>query len=402
MPTLLQINVTGNSGSHGIIADEIGLIAIKRGWRSLVAYGRWFNPSQNELIQIGSVFSVMEHGLESRFLDNHGLASRIATHTFIHQIQEIKPDIVHLHNIHGYYLNYKLLFEYLNNTNIPVVWTLHDCWTFTGHCAHFVTVGCEKWKTECFNCPLKGDYPKSLMDFSRRNYALKKALFTGNKNLHIVPVSAWLAELTKESFFKDKDIQIIHNGIDLSVFYPHPVVDRNRFRILGVSGVWNKNKGLYDFFKLRDLLDKDKYEIVMIGLTKKQLKDLPEGITGIERTNSVFELSENYSSADVFVNLTYADTLPTVNMEALACGTPVITYRTGGSPEIIDDQTGWVVKQGDVKMVSSIIESICDAQSKDESKVRRIACRKRAEEYFDKDKCFEKYVSLYDKLIINK
>lgn len=407
MPTLFQINITANWGSTGKIAEAIGIAAMKAGWESYIAYGRWSNPSQSHLIKIGERFDKYFHYAEQRIFDDEGLCSRAATRKLILQIDEIKPDVVQLHNLHDHYLNYRILFEYLNQTDIKVVWTFHDCWAFTGHCFHFVTENCMKWQAGCNNCPLKNEYPKTVLDGSRRNYELKKALFTANKNLTIVPCSDWMAEFVRMSFLKEKPIEVIKNGVDLNVFksdigsIAHDS-GNHKFKIIAVSNVWSKDKGLYDFFKLRDLLDKDKYEMIMIGLTKKQQKDLPGGIIGIERTSSILELAEYYSSADVFVNLTYADSFPTVNMEALACGTPVITYKTGGSPEIIDDQTGWVVKQGDVKLVSSIVEFINDVQSKDETETQRVACRKRAEEHFDKDKCFEKYIKLYDRLIIRK
>ena len=277
------------------------------------------------------------------------------------------------------------------------MWTFHDCWAFTGHCAHFVTAGCEKWKTGCFDCPLKGDYPKSLVDCSKRNYELKKSLFEGNKNLHIVPVSDWMAGFVAESFLKDKARTVIKNGVDLNVFKPSDAETTDRIRVLGVSGVWNKDKGLYDFYKLRGMLD-DKYEIILVGLSSEQVKELPKGIVGIEHTESVQELAELYASASVFVNPTYADTFPTVNLEALACGTPVITYRTGGSPEAVTPETGWVVEQGDVEGIASIVKSL-ELRDKSEALAQRKACRARAEQEFDKDKCFERYIELYESLI---
>ena len=394
---LLQIDSCLNMLSTGRITESIGKLSIEKGWDCYIIHGaRYARPgSCMHSIQAVSKLGEYVHYAESLLLDNHGLASRRATKTVIEQIKQIQPDLIQLHCVHGYYMNYKLLFEYLNTTNIPVVWTFHDCWAFTGHCAHFVTAGCEKWRTGCFDCPLKGDYPKSLIDRSRRNYELKKSLFAGNDNLHIVSVSDWLADLTRESFLKDKDIHVIHNGVDLNVFYPKEVEKSNRVRILGVSGVWNKDKGLYDFYKLRDLLDKVQFEIVLIGLTKEQLKDLPDGIIGIERTNSVSELAEYYSSADVFVNPTYADSFPTVNMEALACGTPVITYRTGGSPEIIDENTGVVVEQGYINGLITAINSMITKGKENYS----VFCRKRAEDLFDNDKCYKKYLELYEQLV---
>ena len=395
---LLQIDSCLNMLSTGRITESIGKLAIIKGWECYIVHGaRYARPgSCMKSIQAVSKMGEYTHFAEGLFLDNHGLASRRETKAIVEKIKQIKPDVIQLHCVHGYYMNYKLLFEYLNTTNIPVVWTFHDCWAFTGHCAHFVTVGCEKWKNEgCHDCPLKGDYPKSLVDCSKRNYDLKKSLFTANNNLSIVPVSEWLADLTRQSFLKDKNIQVIRNGVDINTFKPLNNKNTDKYRILGVSGVWNKGKGLFDFFKLRELLDKNTCEIVLIGLTKEQLKELPEGIIGVERTNSISELAEYYSSANVFVNPTYADSLPTVNMEALACGTPVVTYKTGGSPEIIDEKTGIVVKQGSVEGLANAVKAICteDANHFIED------CRKRAELLFDKEKCFEEYLRLYDRLL---
>lgn len=395
MQTLLQINVIANSGSTGKIAEDIGRMMLRKGWRSVIAYGRWANDSQSELIRIGSDCSIREHFLESRCLDNHGLASREATKSFIRTIKEINPDIIHLHNIHGYYLNYRLLFDFLNETNIPIVWTLHDCWSFTGHCAHFVTAGCEKWKNRCFNCPLISDYPKSLIDRSKRNFELKEKLFSANRNLHLVPVCDWLEELIKQSFLKQKDITVIKNGIDLNVFRPIPSISNEKKLILGVSTVWTQKKGLQDYYRIRSLLDPNRYDIVLVGLTKKQIKELPKGIVGIERTESVEALVKLYSAASVLVNPTYADTFPTVNLEALACGTPVITYKTGGSPESIDNETGCVVEQGDICQLVSAIEKIC---AKDKSFYSE-KCRNKAEKEFDKNERFEDYYTLYKSLL---
>lgn len=400
---LLQIDSCLNMLSTGRITESIGKLAIEKGWDCYIVHGaRYTRPgSCMHSIQAVSKMGEYAHFAESLLFDNHGLASRRATKAVIEQIKQVQPDLIQLHCVHGYYMNYKLLFNYLNTTNIPVVWTFHDCWAFTGHCAHFVTAGCEKWKTGCFDCPLKGDYPKSFIDRSRRNYELKKSLFAINDNLHIVSVSEWLADLTRESFLKDKDIHVIHNGVDLNVFYPKEVEKSNRVRVLGVSGVWNKDKGLYDFYKLRELIDNDQFEIVLIGLTKEQIKDVPGGIIGIERTNSVSELAEYYSSADVFVNPTYADSFPTVNMEALACGTPVITYRTGGSPEAVSPETGWVVEQGDIQAVASIVSQIVKIREC-EIIAQRNKCRERAELVFNKDVSFDAYLDLYNRLVSQK
>ena len=399
---LLQIDTCLGTGSTGRITENIARLAQSQGWECSIVHGARFvkRPSCMHDIQSVSKMGEYMHYVEGLLFDNHGLASRKATRRVVEYIKELKPNIIQLHCIHGYYLNYKILFEYLNTTHIPVVWTFHDCWAFTGHCAHFVTAGCEKWQTGCYDCPRIGSYPKSLMDFSKRNYKLKKSLFTANNYLHVVPVSEWLAELIRESFFGKKDIRVIHNGVDISVFKPLDHVKNDKIRILGVSGWWTKTKGIDDFFRLREKLDREKYEITMVGLSGDQVKSLPEGITGIEHTESVQELAALYASSDVFFNPTYADTFPTVNIEALACGTPVLTYRTGGSPEAVTVETGWVVEQGDLEGAANIIIGLT-LKDGNESNKMRMACRERAVAVFDKAKCFEKYIELYKELTHN-
>ena len=396
MPKLLQINITSNWGSTGKIAEQIGLCAMSYGWVSYVAYGRYSNPSKSNLIRVGSKFDTYMHYGEQRILDNEGLCSRGATKKLIEQIKEIKPDVVQLHNIHDHYLNYQVLFDYLNQTDIKVVWTFHDCWAFTGHCMHFVTKNCDRWKNGCHDCMMKGEYPKSIIDRSSRNWALKKSLFTANVNLTIVACSQWIADFVKESFFGDKRIVVRYNGVDLNAFKILPVEKPKKFRILAVSSVWPKAKGVFDIFRLCEMLPIDQYEIMMVGLTEKQIDTLPEGIIGFKRTQNVQELVRLYNEADVLINPTYADTFPTVNLESLACGTPVITYKTGGSAEAIDENTGLVIEQGNVDaLVNAIIQMKNHPLSSE-------ACRKRAEEYFDKDKCFDAYIDLYNELIENK
>ena len=387
MPKLLQINVTANWGSTGKIAEQIGIKAMEQGWESYIAYGRMCNPSKSKLIKVGSRLNVYEHYLENRLFDNEGLASRVSTKKFIKQIEQIKPDIIHLHNIHDHWLNYKILFEYLNTTDIPIVWTQHDCWAFTGGCMHFVHSNCEKWKIGCNKCPQR----KNIIDRSLYNYNLKGTLFSSNNNLTIVPVSQWLADFAQESFLKNKKIKVINNGVDLNVFVPSSK-EKKKFQILAVSSVWHKAKGLYDVFNLRELLS-DEYEIIMVGLSADQIKQLPAGIVGVQRTQNIQELVKLYSEADVLINPTYADTFPTVNLEALACGTPIITYKTGGSPETIDEETGFVVKQGDLNALVKAIEKMKKNPLSSES------CRLRAEKLYDKDKCYEKYIDLYNELL---
>lgn len=399
---LFQINATLNWGSTGRIAEEIGQAAISKGWESHIAYGRYSNGSASHAVQIGNRWDVYSHALQTRLFDNHGLASGKVTENLIEKIRDIDSDIIHLHNIHGYDLNYKLLFDFLSHANKPVVWTLHDCWPFTGHCAYYSYAGCYRWKTLCHDCPQKKSYPTSwLIDRSKQNYSDKKQAFMSVKNLTLVPVSNWLAGEVRQSFLKNCPIRVIHNGIDTSMFFPKQLAKNelgleNKFLVLGVASVWSPRKGLADFIELRKLLPDD-YGMVLIGLDDRQIKNLPKGIIGVKRTNSVKELASYYSAADIF-NPTWEDNFPTTNLEALACGTPVITYRTGGSVEAVDEYTGFVVEQGDLN--ASIdkmryIKNIGKRKYED-------ACRKRAVSCFDKKDRYTEYLELYNELLNHK
>ena len=391
---LLQINVTANWGSTGKIVESICNVTQLYGIENYVAYGRDITNSISNLIKVGGSLNPYFHYVENYFLDREGLSSRCATRTLVNHIKNIKPDIIHLHNIHDHWLNYPILFNYLNETDIPIVWTFHDCWAFTGHCYHFIDSGCYKWKTHCGNCPLRNRF----RDNSYRNFELKKELFSRAKNLTIVAVSEWMASFVKDSFFKGRPIEVIHNGVDLSVFRRLDTKEQSSngtYRILAVSSVWTKSKGLYDLYSLREILP-DNFEITIVGLTKDQIKHLPKGIIGIERTKDINELVSLYNYADVLINPTYADTFPTVNLEALACGTPVITYMTGGSPEAIDEYSGVVIPQGDIVALADSILKIKEVP------LASFKCRERAVKYFDKDNCFSRYIELYEKLLDSK
>ena len=251
MPKIVQINMSANRGSTGKIADGIGRLVLSEGWKSYLAYGKSHKPSESQLISIGGTWNTYTHALQSRLFDNHGLASRCATKHFIEKMRQIEPDIVHLHNIHDYYINYPLLFSFLKEVNVPVVWTLHDCWPFTGHCAHFDAIKCEKWKTGCHHCKGLNNYPKSwFVDRSEKNYALKRELFTSIiDRLTIISVSNWIEQFAKDSFLNRASIKTIHNGIDLLTFRPSQSkqlrkqyqID-NQFVILGVASPWNPTK----------------------------------------------------------------------------------------------------------------------------------------------------------------
>lgn len=399
MPKVLQINSCANWGSTGKIAEQINHMASTYGWETYIAYGRSYNPSQSQLIHVGGLFSQAIALLEARLFDNDGLASYIATKQLIKTIKKLSPDIIHLHNLHGYYINYKLLFHFLNSTSIPVVWTLHDCWSFTGHCSHFVSAGCSKWMSECHNCPQKKAYPKSVWwDRSMRNYHLKRKLFCGKKELHLVPVSKWLAQNLKESFFGNTDIRVISNGIDLSVFRNKKISNTKYFTILAVATTWTKEKGLYDYYTLREKLDVNQYKIILVGLTKKQIGRLPEGIVGMGRTNSVDELVSLYSSADVVMSLSKGETLASTPLEGMACGTPAIVYDNTAQPELITSDTGIVVEQGNTeKLVEAVLAIKANGKN-----YYSDACRFRVESFYNKEKQYMKYIALYDQLCSEK
>lgn len=395
MPTLLQINTVINSGSTGHIAEELGKLVIQNGWESYIAYGRNTRPSFSKIIKIGSKISIYFHVLITRLFDLNGFGSYFATKKLIKEIDKIKPDIIHLHNIHGYYLNIKVLFEYLKKINTPIIWTLHDCWSFTGHCSHFTAVQCNKWQSVCYRCPQKKQYPKSFFDNSKRNYRNKKIIFSDIKNLTIVTPSKWLADEVKKSFLKHYNIKTINNGIDLKVFKYTQKVFTEKKIILGVASTWTDRKGFYDFIELSKLLYEDEI-IVLIGISNKQKELLPKNIVGILRTENQQQLVEWYNRAMCFLNLTYEDTFPTTNIESLACGTPVITYRTGGSPEILDKNTGFVIDEGDIQGVRNCISKI-----EQMGKQKFIySCCTHSKNYFNKENNFEKYIKLYKELVL--
>lgn len=402
MPTLVQINVALNKGSTGKITEGIALAAKSRGWECHIVHGeRYQNPSAFNSIQVSSKLEERLHYAESLFFDRQGLGSRFATKRLIIKLKQIKPDVVHLHNIHGCYINYRILFEYLNAHNIPVIWTMHDCWSFTGHCAYFDRIGCEKWFTGCMICPQKGAFPKSIgFDRSSQNYALKKSLYAGKQNMLMVPVSEWLGDLVGRSFLKDVPRCIINNGIDLNIFKPTKSDIRekygigNKFIVLGVADGYGDRKGLNEFVELSNILGKD-YQIIMVGVEESELSLIPSRIIAKTRTNSQQELVNLYSVADVYINPTYEDNFPTTNIEALACGTPIITYKTGGSPEAVDASTGIVVEQGDIKGLVEAIQQMKDYP------ISSVVCRQRAEECFNQDTCFANYVDKYESIIKN-
>ena len=362
-----MINVTCGTGSTGRICTDIAVALENRGHNVKIAYGRDSVPDKYKkyAIRIGNDMDVKLHVLKARLVDGMGFGSRKATERFIEWVKKYNPDVIHLHNIHGYYINIEVLFKYLNSCKKRVIWTLHDCWSFTGHCAYFDYVGCNRWKNGCFCCPQKKEYPARIgIDQSKHNYRIKKKLFLHMENMIFVTPSNWLANLLKDSFLEKYPVQVINNGINTSLFKPTVSNIRKKYEIrddvivvLGVASVWDKRKGLEDFEELAEILDEN-YKIVLIGLTKMQIGQIPEAILGIERTESIQELVNWYSTADVFVNPTYEDNYPTTNVEAISCGTPIVTYNTGGSSEIAHQFGGRVLDNKNARAIAEAIDSV--------------------------------------------
>lgn len=406
MPKLFQINSVVNIGSTGRITEQIGSFIINKGWESYIAYGRVACSSTSKLIKVGDKWGQKLHGLHTRILDRHGLASACATYQLVKEIQSHNPDIIHLHNIHGYYLNYKILFDFLAEQSTPIVWTLHDCWAFTGHCTHFSDINCLKWQTHCFECPKKRNYPESLfLDNSYNNFEYKKKYFNKLSNLTLVTVSHWLASMVNQSFLSKHPLQVIHNGVGIHDFYPKAdTVElnakygfNNRKVLLAVATSWSKNKGWEDYIKLAELLPAE-YVIVLVGVTKKQNALLPPDIIGIERTESLQELARLYSHAEVLLNLSYQETFGMTTIEASACGTPTIVYNVTASPELVTEETGAIVESGNIPGVMKAIEEIV-------SKGKQCyiqACRQLVLNNFNMDDRYKDYYNLYNSILSKK
>ena len=380
-PRLLEISGVCGIRSVGRITVDIAREYEKNGWECRIAYGRLDVPDncQRFAVRIGDQVNLVVHGLASMLLDRQGLASKKATERFLHWATGFDPDVLWLHVIHGYYINYEMLFAWIKKRpQMKVYWTFHDCWAFTGHCCYFTAEKCEKWKTGCYDCPLKKRYPSSyLLDNSRDNYNRKKAAFTGVQDMTIICPSQWLADLTKESFMGSYPIEVRHNRIDLSAFVPTKGEFEDKYHlqgkkvILGVASSWDWRKGLRDYIALSQLLSED-YAVLVVGLFEKQIrkirKDLPESkyikesdsatryvsdghadLLCMTKTDNIQQLAELYTLASVYANLSYEENYPTTNLEAAACGTTVLTYRTGGSPESCKPEN--VVEAGDLEAV---------------------------------------------------
>ncbi len=364
---VLMINSVCGIRSTGRICTDLADKFISEGHKVMIAYGRESVPEKYKeySLRIGNDFAVKAEGVKNRIFDNHALGSKKATEKFLKWAEDYSPDLLWLHNLHGYYINVEMLFDWIKSRpQMQVKWTLHDCWAFTGHCSHFSMIRCDRWKTHCEKCPQKKKYPSSLIrDNSFNNFERKKSAFTGVKNMTIITPSKWLADLVEQSFLGDYPIEVQHNTIDKSIFKPTPSDFRERYNlqnrkiVLGAASAWSEAKGLNDFIKLAEILD-DKYIIVLVGIPKKQMKKLSPEIIALPRTNSVKELAEIYTAADIFVNPSREETFGLTTIEARACGTEAVVYKDTACEEVVN-QYGGIVVSPDVSELKKAIETYC-------------------------------------------
>lgn len=408
---IVQVNTVAGVGSVGRICVDLYDTLKKTGHEPYIAVGRGTPDSRLRVFKIGTPLDFCCHVMKNFFQGQSGFGSAKVTEELIEWLDSVKPHVIHLHNIHGFYLQTEILFAYLKKAEIPVVWTLHDCWPFTGHCAYFDYIGCEKWRLGgCENCKVHAKvYPYALFrDNTRQNYQAKREAYTGVKNLTIVTPSHWLAGLVRQSFLKEYPVQVIPNGINLEVFSPGAKTgtdsgeetgrerEEKTYTILGVANRWEKRKGLVYFEKLAELLP-DNYRIKLVGVDKRQAKRLKQKYKGrrlipVCRTENVGELAQLYRDADVYVNATLEDNFPTTNLEALACGTPVITFETGGSGEALNETCGIVVDKGNLQALEENIRMVCETKPFSSQ-----ACRARALA-FERGARYRDYIALYQDL----
>ena len=393
---IAQINTTCGMGSTGKICLSISKLLQDNEIDNRVYYSE-SHTDYPYAIRYATKFDLKFGALRSRMIGNYGFNSRLATKKLISELKSFDPDIVHIHNIHGHNCDLRLLSKYLHTTKKKVIWTFHDCWAFTGYCTYFTALSCDKWKDGCNHCPQRKKY-SWLLDNSSKLYDLKRELFTGLE-LTIVTPSMWLSELVKKSFLREYPVNVIHNGIELNTFKQRQSSIREKLGIpedsvllLGVAFDWGYRKGLDVFNKLSEILSSD-YIIVMVGVDDKIRHEISDRIIKLNRTKNQIELSELYSTADIFINPTREDNYPTVNMESIACGTPVITFDTGGSPEMISEGSGIVVQPEDLEGIISAIEFLM----KNKNHFKQMCLEKATQ--FDQEICFKDYINLYYKVL---
>lgn len=397
---ILMINSVCGIKSTGRICTDLAVMLEQRGHEVKIAYGRESVPEnyRKYAVRIGSDTDVKLHGLKARVADASGFGSTAATKRFIQWVKEYDPDVIHLHNIHGYFLDVRALFDYLRTCGKPILWSFYDCWSFTGHCAHFDFNGCHKWQTECYNCKFLEEYPKSLFDFSKRNYKIKRSLFTDIPNLQLIVPSAWMQAMAEQSYMKDYPCRVLPNGIDTARFYPRENDIKAQYGIedqkllVGVSSVWQKMKGIDYLNRLAEALPKDQYRLLLVGSCGKGAQIHPD-ILRVDHTNSVDELCQIYTAADVFVNPTLQETQGLTTIEAFACGTPGVVFRAGGAAECIDDTCGIAVDRDDYEGLLQAVRRICESGGYSSR-----ACVEKAAQY-SKDACYKAFLELYDTIV---
>lgn len=397
---VLQINTVYGEGSTGLIAKTLHDLCIEHGIQCVSAH-RCVKKGERPLedsLSISSKWDSRLHGQLSKFTMFKGIGSAIKTYRFLKRVKRFGPDVIHLHNLHGSYINLPLLFRYIRKYEVPVVWTLHDCWPFTAICSHFVTAGCDQWKSGCQDCPQKKRFSAAPVDLTRFVWKTKKKWFSNVTSMTVVAPSDWMQGLIKDSFLGGYPVKTIYNGIDLQVFRETESDFRKKYGlenkriVLGVAFDWSYEKGLDVFLELSKQLD-ETYQIVLVGTNDEIDRKLPDNILSIHRTKDPLELAQIYTAAEVFVNPTREEVLGLVNLEALACGTPVVTFATGGSPECVDASCGAVVLQNDMDAMKREIIRICT-----QTPFSKENCRKRAMA-FDKQACMEQYIHLYKSMI---
>ena len=398
---IFELNTFCGAGSTGRIALDIAQYASAQGAEAMIGFGAGNIPPEAETyaLRIGSPVSRKWHGALRKLLDAEGYGSALATRRLIDFLTVYRPDVIHLHNLHGCYLNHRILFRYLKRAGVPVLWTLHDCWPFTGHCAYFDYVGCHKWRTLCHHCPQQSAYPVCVgLDGSRRNFRHRRELFTEVPNLTLVTPCQWLKETVAASFLRETPCRVIYNGVNRDVFKPTPSDIRQKFGIqqrylvLAVASEWEERKGLRYLLEAADRLGPE-YRVAVLGLTEEQRMALPAPVLGLPRTTSVTELAAWYSAADCLANPTMEDNMPMVNLEALACGTPVVVFATGGCPEAVDATCGAVVPKGDAVALANASEKTASQKA-----ALQAACLQRAEA-FDSQRSTAGYWSLYQEVL---
>lgn len=402
MPKLLQIDTCCGIGSTGKIAEIIGSIGKSKGWDCYLAHSaRFAGKTKMVSVDIGSKIGEYFHYVISLVFDRHGLASYCATKRLIKKIKSICPDVVHIHNVHGYYVNFEMLLGFLSRHKIPTLITLHDFWLMTGHCA-YINKSCDKWKSGCGQCGRLKEYPKAILDNSKCNWKKKVKIFSefDDNKLCLVPVSNWLASFTRNSLLGNNKIVPIPNGVDTNIFRPYKgepsdiisLLDKNKFTVLSVADRWTDSNGLQDIISLSQQKIEG-VQFVVLGLSESQIDTLPKTIIGLRRTSSVTQLTELYSSADVFLNVSREVTFGLVTAEAMACETPAIVLKGTAGEEIVNEETGFVAN--DLNHVITIIQSI----QNNKNIIDRRKCRERIINCFNAEQQYEKYFDLYNSLL---